>query len=66
MRDRILQQWQDLYFEPENLMLNITALDFAEMSDQEIQKFRENFWQELLKPIGTEKFEFQQGYAEQI
>ena len=66
MQERILQQWQNLYFEPEQLLLNITALDFAEMSEQDIQNFRHHFWQELLKPIGQEKFEFKKGYVEQI
>ena len=66
MKERVLQQWQALYFEPEKLELKIKALDFAEMSEKDIDDFRTSFWQELLKPVGTEKFEFTQGYAEQI
>ena len=66
MKERVLQQWQELYFEPDKLDLKIKALDFAEMSEKDIEDFRNSFWQELLNPIGTEKFEFTQSYAEQI
>ncbi|WP_407411199.1 dynamin family protein [Acinetobacter sp.] len=66
MQERVLQQWQALYFEPDKLDLKIKALDFAEMSEKDIQDFRDNFWRDLLDPIGTEKFEFTQSYADQI
>lgn len=66
MQERVLKQWEELYFEPERLELKIKALDFAEMSENDIESFRTSFWQELLKPIGTEKFEFTQNYADQI
>lgn len=66
MEQRVYDAWQELYFDRENLSVHVHALDFAEMSTQQIKQFKDKLWSELLKPMDTEKFELNRSYSQQI
>lgn len=66
MQQRIETAWQNLGFQSNDLLLKVNAIDFSKMSTQDLEQFRQDFWSELLKPLGTEKFEFNPSYAQQI
>lgn len=66
MQQRITEEWQNLGFESEDLDLNITPLDFEEMNAAQLNQFRNDFWEDLLAPLGNQTFDFKKSYSQQI
>lgn len=54
MRERILSLWAELDEDAEALCLHLLAVDFAELTPDELSAFRETFWTHLLAPVQQE------------
>ncbi|MBK1695197.1 hypothetical protein CKO09_10665 [Chromatium weissei] len=52
LRERVLNMWRDeLDGDEEKLKLHLLAVDFAELSANELAQFRTTFWSYLLEPL---------------
>ncbi|UYO73932.1 dynamin family protein [Halomonas qinghailakensis] len=55
MRERIMSLWaNELNQDPEELCLQLLAVDFAELSPEELVAFRDTFWTYLMAPVHQE------------
>ena len=50
-RERVLQDWQDLGRDPEDLLLNLFCVEFQSLTPSLREDFRRGFWQALLAPL---------------
>lgn len=50
----VLQLWQELGCEADDLLLNINCVDFDLFNDEARAQFRQQFWQHLLAPLGRQ------------
>lgn len=54
MRERVMSLWAELDEDAEALSLHLLAVDFAELTPDELSAFRETFWTHLFAPVQQE------------
>jgi hypothetical protein len=54
MRERVMSLWAELDQDAEALCLHLMAVDFAELTPDELSAFRETFWTHLFAPVQQE------------
>lgn len=50
----VMDVWTSLHNSPSSLTLHVLCVDFNGMNKQELQQFRDGFWQCLLAPLGEQ------------
>lgn len=51
-KNHVFNLWQELGYDKESLSLHVMCVDFAEFEAEQCAAFREEFWRNLLAPLG--------------